>query len=85
MNYLKFEPILIRTNISSSSKNNSNYKKYQQQQQQQHHNASAFTSHPQHYAQMGAQGGVGALWTHNPYTNQGGEYENVPSGFPLNY
>jgi len=57
----------------------------QQQQQQQHHNASAFTSHPQHYAQMGAQGGVGALWAHNPYTSQGGEYENVPSGFPLNY
>ena len=58
---------------------------FEQWQQQQHLNASPYTSHPQHYAQMGAPGGVGALWTHNPYANQGGDYENVPSGFPLNY
>ena len=58
----------------------------QQQQHQQHHlNAPAYNHAPQQYAQMGAAGGVGALWTHNPYASQGGEFENVPTGFPLNY
>jgi hypothetical protein len=58
----------------------------QQQQHQQHHlNAPAYNHAPQQYAQMGAAGGVGALWTHNPYVSQGGEFENVPTGFPLNY
>jgi hypothetical protein len=56
-----------------------------QQQQQQHFNGAAFNSAPQQYAQMGAAGGVGALWANNPYNNRGGEFENVPNGFPLNY
>ena len=57
----------------------------QQQQQQQYNSAPALNPSQQHYAQMGASGGVGALWAHNPYVNKGGEYENVPTGFPLNY
>ena len=63
------------------------FEQWQQQQQQQpspqHHNNYNYP--PPQYAQMGANGGVGALWTHNPYVNKGGEFENVPTGFPLNY
>ena len=63
------------------------FEQWQQQQQQQpsqqQHNTYNYP--PPQYAQMGANGGVGALWTHNPYVNKGGEFENVPTGFPLNY
>ena len=67
--------------------NVSAHQQYDAWQQQQQHplNAPAYNNTPHQYAQMGAAGGVGAVWAHNPYARQGGEFENVPNGFPLNY
>ena len=81
---------LAGENVSAVATQQQQFEQWQQQQQQQQQQLSqqqhhSFNYPPPQYAQMGANGGVGALWTHNPYVNKGGEFENVPTGFPLNY